>query len=168
MSRMQGYYETLDLSFNDQISSYRRLIQMDIDRTAKDLTPEIKQMMMRILFNFAKRNMEIAYCQGMNFICFFLIEMSFEEEEIFWIFCHLFESIMPHSYYVNMTPVLADIEILKLMMAIKLPFIYREITTKGFDLNFLLIPLFVTIFTNLKNNEVLSLASHFNIRSLSS
>ncbi len=164
---MRGYYEALDASLNDQISAYMRLIQMDIDRTAKDLTPEIKQMMLRILCNFAKRNMEIAYCQGMNFICFFLIEMSFEEEEIFWILCHLFEVVMPPSYYVDMTPVLADVEIVKLMIACNLPAVHREITRKGFDLNFLLIPLFVTIFTNLKNNEVWSLAAHFDLRSFS-
>lgn len=127
---------------------------MDIDRTAQDLTPEIKQMMMRILFNFAKRNMEITYCQGMNFICYFLIEMSFNEEEIFWILCHLFENLMPYSYYINMTPVLADVEIFKYMLAEKFPAIYKEMMNKNFDLNFLLIPLFVTIFTNLKNNEV--------------
>ena len=127
---------------------------MDIDRTAQCLTLEVKQMMMRILFNFAKRNMEIAYCQGMNFICYFLIEMSFEEEEIFWILCYIFEHIMPHGYYINMTPVLADIEIFTEMLSEKLPFVHKEIVRKDFDLNFFLIPFFMTAFTSLKNNAV--------------
>lgn len=42
-----------------------------------------------------KRNNEIAYCQGMNFICYFLIEIGFAEEEVFWLMCHLIENIMP-------------------------------------------------------------------------
>ncbi len=154
IDRHKGYYELLNNSLNDQISSYRRLIKLDIDRTAKGITIEIKQMMQRILYNFAKRNMEIAYCQGMNFICYFLIEMSFEEEEIFWILCYIFEIVMSKGYYINMTPVLADIDIFNQMLADKLPIIYNEVVKKGFDLNCLLIPHFVTIFTNLKNNKV--------------
>ena len=39
--------------------------------------------------------MEIAYCQGMNFICYFLTEAGFDEEETFWMLCYIFEVIMP-------------------------------------------------------------------------
>jgi hypothetical protein len=154
MGRFPEYYGLLNEALNDKVAYHRRLIQLDIDRTGPELTPEIKQLMMRVLLSFAKRNTEIAYCQGMNFICYFLIEMSFEEEEIFWILCYIFEIIMPQGYYVNMTPVITDIEILSVMVSHKLPKIHKSIEEKGFYLNLLLTSYFVTIFTNLKNSEV--------------
>jgi hypothetical protein len=152
---MPGYYKALDGSYNDQINCYRKQIQKDIDRTAKNMSQDLKQKMMRILINFAKRNMKIAYCQGMNLICFFLIEMNFEEEAIFWILCYIFEYIMPPYYYIEMASVLADIQILMAMLRRKSSEISKNIYKNKIDLTYCFIPLFLTAFTGIQNVEVI-------------
>jgi uncharacterized protein YpiB (UPF0302 family) len=47
--------------------------------------------MQKILLNYARRNPYIGYCQGMNFILYFLMDMQFEEEECFWILTTILE-----------------------------------------------------------------------------
>ena len=154
MGRHAGYFEALARLPDDHLAAAKRLISLDVERTARGLTPEIKEAISRVLLCFAKRNAEVGYCQGMNFICYFLIEMGFEEEQAFWLITHLVENVMPYGFYVNMTPVIADLEIFRHILQERQPWFYREVTRKGFDLQSLLVPFFVTLFTNLKNKEV--------------
>lgn len=72
--------------------------------------------MRRILIALAKRNMDLGYCQGMNFVCYYLIKMGFQEEEIFWLMTYCFENILPKNYYINMLPLIADIKLLKYIL----------------------------------------------------
>jgi len=155
MNRYPGYYQRLCDNFSDQMLSFKKIIILDIKRTgAKDITEEVRDKMMRVLWTFAKRNMEIGYCQGMNFICFFLLEMGFSEEQTFWMVCFIFERLMPNNYYVNMIPVIADIELFKMILEEHLPKLTSHLAQLSVDLNFMLIPCFVTAFTNIKNHYV--------------
>ena len=134
------------------MQAYQKIIILDVKRTgAKDIGDKERDAMTRILYAFSKRNMEIGYCQGMNFVCHFLLEMGFSEEETFWLICHVFEQLMPRNYYVNMIPAIADIEVFKILLRESRPKLHEHLTSLGVDLNFMLIPCFVTIFTNLKN-----------------
>lgn len=128
---------------------------MDIKRTyAKIITQDTKEKMLRVLYNYSKRNMEIGYCQGMNFICYYFLENGFTEEETFWILAHIIEQVIPKNYYINMVPIIADIKILRQMMKEKIPRLVKHIQDLNVDLNFLLIPWFVMVFTNIQNNDV--------------
>ena len=134
------------------MQAYQKIIILDVKRTgAKDIGDKERDAMTRVLYAFAKRNMEIGYCQGMNFVCHFLLEMEFSEEETFWLICYVFEQLMPRNYYVNMIPAIADIEIFKILLRESRPKFHEHLSSLGVDLNFMLIPCFVTIFTNLKN-----------------
>jgi hypothetical protein len=153
--RYPGYYQNLCENFSDQMLSFKKIILLDIRRTgAKEMTEETKDKMLRILWSFSKRNMEIGYCQGMNFICFFLLDMGFTEEQTFWMVCYIFERLMPNNYYVNMIPVIADIELFKIILEEYLPRLTTHLGKLSVDLNFMLIPIFVTAFTNIKNHYV--------------
>jgi hypothetical protein len=155
MNRYTDYYSSLVHNFSDQMLAYKKIILLDIKRTgAAQITEEMREKMLRILWSFAKRNMEIGYCQGMNFICFFLLEMDFSEEQVFWMVCFIFERLMPNNYYVNMIPVIADIELLKMILEEYLPNLTCHLASLSIDLNFMLIPCFVTAFTNIKNHYV--------------
>lgn len=94
--------------------STKQLIEKDILRTGgAKLRQEQRDQMSKILYAYSKRNMEIAYCQGMNYICHFLLEMGFTEEQAFWLLCFIFDKLIDKHYYVNMRPVLADIQLFK-------------------------------------------------------
>jgi hypothetical protein len=155
MDRYKGYYKELLTSFPTEMSSYKKIILHDIHRTGnKDLPESTRERMLRILFSFAKRNMEIGYCQGMNFLCYFLLEMGFEEETTFWIICYVFERLIPHNYLINMIPIIADIELLRMILDKHVPKLMNHLNALSVDLNFVLLPLFVTAFTSIKNFAV--------------
>lgn len=60
---------------------------------------------------FSRRNPFIGYCQGLNFIAYFLLTMQFQEEEAFWILSQITETIIPMDYYTNMIGVACDQQI---------------------------------------------------------
>lgn len=125
---------------------------MDIRRTyANVITQEIKDKMFRILYTYAKRNMEMGYCQGINFIVYYLLEMKFNEERVFWILAYLVEHLIPKGYYGNMVPVISDIKLFKHILRLKKPKLIKHFQNINLDLNFFVISWFVTVFTNVKN-----------------
>ncbi len=90
----------------------------------------------------------------MNFICYYLIEVGFEEEQIFWILNYLIEKLIPKNYFTNMLPLLADIKMIKYLLKEKNPAFLELLMKFKVDLNFLLIPWFLLIFTSIDNFEL--------------
>ena len=152
MERYKGYYNDLQEAFNDQMANVKKIITMDIRRTyANVITQDTKDKMFRILYTYAKRNMEMGYCQGINFIVYYLLEMKFSEERAFWILAYLVEHLIPKGYYGNMVPVISDIKLFKHILRLKQPKLIKHFQKISLDLNFFVISWFVTIFTNVKN-----------------
>lgn len=155
MDRYQGYYAQLNESFTGHMLPSKRIILMDIKRTyASIITEEMKEKMLRILYNYSKRNMEIGYCQGMNFMCYYFLDSGYSEEETFWILVHIFETLIPKNYYINMVPIIADIKMLRHMLNQKNIKLVKHIQNLNIDLNFILIPWFVMAFANIHNINV--------------
>lgn len=154
MDRYKGYYQALINMNSEKLIETERLIWLDVERTSNTLSSESKTLLHRILFCFVKRNLEISYCQGMNFIVNFFHKNGFEEEQIFWILCYILEQSVSLSYYINLIPVFVDIELISDMLRLKNPELMHFVQLKSFDLNFILIPLFVTLLTNVKNPVV--------------
>lgn len=152
MDRYKGYYQHLQAVYDDQMHNVKRVIVMDIERTyAKQTSQETKNKMFRILYSYAKRNMDTGYCQGINFIVYYLLELGFSEERTFWMLLFMVENLIPKGYYSDMLPVIADIRLFKYILLIKFPLVAQHFHKFNVDLNFFLIPWFVMIFTNLKN-----------------
>lgn len=155
MRAYKGTYQRLCCSFDTHIESFNKVIILDLKRTGgKVLNDDQREMLRRVLTSYAKRNQEVGYCQGFNFVAYFLFQMDFSEEEIFWILCYLFDVIMPPNYYIQMIPVIADLELFKMMFRFHQKRSFEEIDAKQIDLNFIFIPCFVTVFTNLSNFKV--------------
>ena len=80
--------------------------------------------------------MEIAYCQGINFLTFHFVDLGFEEEDVFWILCYILEQSVPLSYYINLIPVFVDVELIHDMLKFFLQelkrFVFLKKTTKKF------------------------------------
>lgn len=154
MARYDGYYLSLTVAFAGHLGDVERLIWLDVERTSPFLSAEQKTMLHRILFAFVKRNMEVSYCQGMNFIAHFFLVQGFTEEEIFWILCFVLEQSVSLSYFINLLPVYVDVELMVDMMRHLHPDFMTHIAAASLDLNFILVPLLVTLLSNIKNRQV--------------
>ena len=155
MDRYRGYYASLEDSYGEHMQSAKRIIANDIKRTYANVASQAtKDAMYRILYSYAKRNMEVGYCQGMNFMCYHFLHAGFGEEETFWVLAYIFEQLIPKDYYINMVPLIADIKVLRHILSERQPELVRHIQELSVDLNFLLIPWFIMSFTNLQNEQV--------------
>ena len=155
MRAYKGQYQKLCLSFDDSIESFNKIIVLDLKRTGgQALNDDEREVLRRVLTSYAKHNQEVGYCQGFNFVAHFLHKQGFSEEQNFWILCYIFDFLMPPNYYIQMIPVIADLEIFKMMFSFHQPKTYEKVEKKQIDLNFFFIPCFVTIFTNLNNDKV--------------
>lgn len=152
MSRYKDYYKEIQNIFDKSLPKMNKIIKMDIRRTdSKNITENQKSQLERILKSLAKRNMEIGYCQGMNFISYYLLKMDFSEEETFWIMDYIINNLIPRDYYTNMIPLLADIKVLRYLLNERDPHFVRKLNDIGMDLNFMLTSPFLLIFTDINN-----------------
>jgi hypothetical protein len=55
--------------------------------------------MKNVLSAYSKRNPMIGYCQGMNFIVARISKVMETEEQAFWVFVQLMESVLPINHY---------------------------------------------------------------------
>ncbi len=115
------------------------------------MSDEMKAMMYRILSSLAKRYLNIGYCQGFNFICFYLLNMKFTEEQTFWIMSYIIVNLFPKNYYTKLLPVLADIKLLKHILNEKNKTFTEHLCKIDLDLNFLVISWFLLIFCKINN-----------------
>ena len=80
-------------------------------------TEENINQLKNILSAFTVRNVSINYCQGLNtIVAYLLIMTNFKEEESFYLFQILMESILPHDYYLFGIGVEAELNIFTLLL----------------------------------------------------
>ena len=77
----RGLYDKL-VSYEDYPSYYDRQIDLDLNRTVSvQCSGEEKAQTLKSLRNllqaFARRNPFLGYCQGLNFIAYFILTMGF-------------------------------------------------------------------------------------------
>jgi hypothetical protein len=104
--------------------------------------------MHRILLNYSRRNPFIGYCQGMNFILHFIMELHFEEEECFWILVAVLEEIIHMGYYTDMSGVAIDIKIISYILMSTHPNIYKKLTKIEIDLSVFVLEWLVCLYTS--------------------
>ena len=70
-----------------------------------------------ILNAFISRNLSINYCQGLNLICAYLLQMTdFNEEESFFLFVKLMEDILPYDYFYFGIGIDAELSLMKILL----------------------------------------------------
>ena len=100
-------------SYQKMPDPYREQISLDLKRTFTDdrefvENVEYVEKMNNILISYAKRNSSVGYWQGMNYLAGMIVRVVEDEEEAFWTFWSLFESILPIDYFWLMTEILID------------------------------------------------------------
>ncbi|XP_062958653.1 growth hormone-regulated TBC protein 1 isoform X1 [Cynocephalus volans] len=126
MDRNPGYYHQLLQA--DRSPSLEDAIRTDLNRTFPDnvrfrtsAQPCLQQPLYNVLLAFGRHNQAVGYCQGMNFIAGYLILVTKNEEESFWLLDALVGRILPDYYGPAMLGLKTDQEVLGELVRRKLP-----------------------------------------------
>ena len=105
---------------------------------------------------FTKRNPEIGYLQGFNFIVDFILTRGFSEEETFWMLVYMIENLLHKQYYSTFYPIFANIKFLKCMLYHLNYKIYKFFVDKNFDTFMFLHKWFLMHFMDVDNKGLIS------------
>ena len=147
--------DEINSNFNmEKIKNSKDIIDLDIIRTNFDNNKEQNQMKIGCILKsirYAKNN--IKYCQGMNFIAAFLLNITNDEEETFYLFLSIFDKTDYGDLFIK------DLEKLKKffyvfgrLLNVLLPELDLYLKDNKIDVSFFVSPWFITIFTNTFQN----------------
>jgi len=94
---------------------------------------DVKDAIKRICTAYSVRNNQLGYCQGFNFIVGRLLQVM-TEEEAFWTFTCIIETMMPIDYYANMQGALVDQKIVEALLLRTLPDLHAHFEANFFKL----------------------------------
>ncbi|XP_004631264.1 growth hormone-regulated TBC protein 1 isoform X1 [Octodon degus] len=127
MERNPGYYQRL-LQGEEGKSELEEAIRTDLNRTFPDnvkfrktAQPCLQKALFNVLLAYGLHNRSVGYCQGMNFIAGYLILITKNEEESFWLLDALIGRILPDYYSPAMLGLKMDQEVLAELVRMKLP-----------------------------------------------
>ncbi|XP_025051899.1 protein ADP-ribosylarginine hydrolase-like protein 1 isoform X3 [Alligator sinensis] len=126
MEQNPGYYhKLLEGEKNDKLLE---AIRTDMNRTFPDniqfrktADPCLQQTLYNVLVAYGHHNKAVGYCQGMNFIAGYLILITKNEEESFWLLDALIGRILPDFYSPEMMGLKTDQEVLGELVKMKVP-----------------------------------------------
>ena len=152
ISKMKQKYNYHDILKNAKDTKTKDTIILDVNRTSFNYIKnqnedEAKEKLTNVLYAAAMVNNDIKYCQGMNFLVEFLLEI-YEEEETFYIFMSFFENT---EYSVIFTKDLLKMKVFfyvfKRIMTLFEPELSNYLNNSGINYDFFLPPWFITLFT---------------------
>jgi hypothetical protein len=117
-----------------------------------------------VLLAFSRRNISIGYVQGFNFIVGRLLKVLDNEEETFWVFTQIIESILPLNFYSEMAGLIIDIDILLSLISRYFPSFMIFLEQNDFFLEYfknILMQMFVSLFTQNFSYDVFILLINF-------
>ena len=140
MSNNPNYYRNILCHYPSNTTSlYEKQIEIDLPRTFPNdeyYSQTVIRKMKNILLAFSRRNISIGYCQGFNFIVGRLLKLIPEEEEAFWTFTMMIETLLPQNYFINMVGVMIDCTLFTEMLKKTVPELSDYIKENGFEVMF--------------------------------
>jgi len=128
----------------------KEVILLDVVRTSmngKKPPNKEREKLTNVLYAASQVNNGIKYCQGMNYLVKFLLEV-FDEDESFYIFISFFEST---EYSIIFTKDLQTLKaffyVFKRIISLYEPELASFLNSSGIDFNYFLPPWFITLFT---------------------
>ena len=126
-------------------------IDLDVRRTFPEharLTSGFCDAMRRVLRAYAKRNPEVGYCQGMNFICASILLFVEREEDAFWLLAHIVEEVLPDHYVQSMIGHTVDRQVLEQLVELYLPALGAHLRTLSLSMPFVTTQWFLCLFVS--------------------
>ena len=132
------------------LNSTLDMINLDVMRTHFENDQDNKRNIIRnVLLSLAYSYPDTNYCQGMNYICQFLLEITNSEEKCF----DLFSAILNKTEYSKLT--LNEFELMKKyfyvferLVCIYLPELYTTFKRNNINANIFISPWFITLYTH--------------------
>ena len=147
LKKKYNYKEILDLPNEEKVSSE---IEVDIQRTYFKNLPnqyEEQKKISNILNSISKLNEQIKYCQGMNYIVSFLLEIVNNEEETFYIFLSFFKSTEYSLIFEkDLDKLKCFFYIFQRLISLYEPEIYNLFNSNSINVNYFLPHWFITLF----------------------
>ena len=138
------------------------IINLDVMRTHFETDQENKRNQIRnVLLSIAYTYPEANYCQGMNYISQFLLELTGSEEKSF----DIFSAILNKTEYSQLT--INEFELIKKyfyvferLICIYLPELYTTFKRNNINTNFFISPWFITLYTHSFNGNHTKILMH--------
>ena len=145
-----------------ELESTLDTINLDVMRTHFDTDQDNKRNKIRnVLLSLAFTYPETSYCQGMNYISQFLLELTGSEEKSF----DIFSAILNKTEYSQLT--INDFDLMKKyfyvferLICIYLPELYTTFKRNNINANFFISPWFITLYTHSFNGNHTKLLMH--------
>lgn len=155
MFHYPGYFDSLCACFEGDFEESRKIILKDVRRTANcQKDPVHFDRVFRVLMSYAKRNPEIGYLQGFNFMVDYFLTQEFSTEETFWVLVFVIEDLLHKQFYASFFPMFADIKFFKYMLYHVDHKIFKFVAEEGLDLFFILHKWFLLHFMDISNRQL--------------
>ena len=147
--------QSAELSINAQL---RREIEQDVARTLIRKNNEqevltVKKSMKNILTAIAESNGDSKYCQGMNYICELIYELTQNEEETFYIFLGLFlHTEYPTIFVKDLQKLKIFFFVFERLVSLFEPELFSYLKANDFNLQNSLPSWFVTLFISARQH----------------
>jgi len=138
---------------DSNLSPAERLILKDLDRTYPEHpwlgAPEGFVALANVLGAYARRNPEVGYCQGLNFVAGIALAVLGSQEAAFWIMVALTENVLPVGYHDrSLAHAAVDSAVLRALVSWKQSRVARHLSQHGVPLESCVTHWFVALFSN--------------------
>jgi len=130
-------------------------IELDLLRTLPNnkhfgaINSDLIQKLRRVLMAFARHNISVGYCQGMNRLAAIPLLILPNEEDAFWCLVAIIDHIMPESYFGSaLIAAQADQRVLKDLLAEKCPRLASHLDRLAVDLSLFTFNWFLCLFVD--------------------
>ena len=132
------YYQKL-LKYSSEVNCPSSLqIDLDLRRTFPNedqvMDDKFQQSLRNILVCYSLRNTSVGYCQGMNFIASRLLLIMGNEEQTFWLFLQIMETMVSLIYYADLTGIIIETTLIETLLPIYLPQLHDFLEKNNFNL----------------------------------
>ena len=138
MKEHPNYYNNILTNYPEEMSNiHHEIILKDLPRTFPDKKDEelYYKKLENILIAYSRRNPFLGYCQGFNFIVYFILKIIKKEEEAFWLFVQIIEKILPLNYYSNVLGVLVYSALIEQLLFQFLPELFSFIQKNDYEIH---------------------------------
>ena len=133
-----------------EIKKGRDVIDLDVVRTSFESDKELNQKKLsNLLKSVVKATPELIYNQGMNYVGAFLLNITKDEEESFYLFLGLLTSTKYGDLFKNdLAKLKRFFYVFERMISIFIPELYNFLISNNIKVNYFISSWFITLFTN--------------------
>ena len=138
MYNNNDYYQKL-LKYSQEVKCPSSIqIDLDLRRTFPNEEQVMDENFQKSLRNdlicYTTRNTSVGYCQGMNFVVSRLLLIMRDEEQTFWLFLQIMESIVSLIYYADLQGIIIETTLIETLLPIYLPELVDFLEKNNFTL----------------------------------